>query len=126
MPIPKWIAVFNKYITNRITLPIAGWIPTLAIVNHKGRISGRKYRTPIMAFEFEDGFLIALTYGLDVDWVKNLVASDSGTLEYRGENIGILNIRHTSCDDVREVFPFWFRIPLNIISVEHCLIVESK
>ena len=79
-----------------------------------------------MAFEFEDGFLFALTYGLDVDWVKNLVASDSGTLEYRGEKIGIHNIRHTSYDDVREAFPFWFRKSLNIISVEHCLIVERK
>jgi len=126
MPIPKWIAVFNKYVTNRITLPIAGWIPTLAIVNHKGRNSGREYRTPVMAFEYEDGFLFALTYGLDVDWVKNLVASDSGTLEYKGEKIGIQNIRHTSYADVREAFPVWFRISLNIISVEHCLIVERK
>ena len=126
MPIPKGIAVFNKYVTNRITLPIARWIPTLAIVNHKGRISGRNYRTPIKAFEFEDGFLFALTYGLDVDWVKNLVAYDSGTLKYKGEKIGIHNIRHTSYDDMREAFPLWFRISLNIISVEHCLIVERK
>lgn len=126
MPIPKGIAVFNKYVTNRIILPFAGWIPQLAIVNHQGRISGRKYRTPVMAFKFGEGFLFALTYGLDVDWVKNLVASDSGTLEYKGEKISIHNVRHTSYDDVKEVFPFWFRISLNIISVEHCLIVEKK
>jgi deazaflavin-dependent oxidoreductase (nitroreductase family) len=126
MPIPKGIAIFNKYVTNRITLPIAGWIPTLAIVNHQGRISGRKYRTPIMAFEFEDGFLFALTYGPDVDWVKNLVESDSGTLEYKGEKIGIQNIRHASYEDMKGAFPFWFRIPLDVFSIEHCLIVDRK
>jgi deazaflavin-dependent oxidoreductase (nitroreductase family) len=126
MPIPKGIAVFNKYVTNRLILPFAGYIPPLAVVHHKGRSSDRGYRTPIMAFRFEDGFVIALTYGRDVDWVKNLVASDSGTLGYKGEKIGIHNIRHALFDDVKDEFPFWFRIPLNILSVEHCLIVERK
>lgn len=126
MPIPKGIAVFNKYVTNRLVLLFAGWIPNLAIVNHIGRTSDRIYRTPIMAFKFEDGFVFALTYGRDVDWVKNLIASDSGILEYKGEKIGIHNVRHTSYDDMKDVFPFWFRLPLSIISVEHCITVERN
>jgi hypothetical protein len=124
MPIPKGIAIFNKYVTNRLVLLFAGWIPHLAIVYHIGRTSGRIYRTPILAFLFEDGFVFALTYGRDVDWVKNLIASDSGILEYKGEKIDIHNIRHASYDDMKDVFPFWFRLPLSIISVEHCIIVE--
>jgi hypothetical protein len=75
---------------------------------------------------FEDGFVFALTYGRDVDWVKNLIASDGGTLGYKGEQIGIHNIRHALYDEVKDAFPFLFRILLNIISVEHCLIVERK
>ena len=126
MPFPKGIAVFNKYVTNRLILPFAGWIPPLTIVNHQGRKSGRRYRTPIVAFIFENGFVFALTYGRDVDWVKNLIASGSGTLGYKGEHIGIHNIRHTLYDEVKDAFPFLFRVLLNIISVEHCLIVERK
>jgi len=37
-----------------------------------------------MAFSTDVGFVFALTYGRDVDWVKNLIASDSGSLEYDG------------------------------------------
>ena len=126
MPFPKGIAVFNKYFTNRLILPFAGWIPPLTIVNHQGRKSGRRYRTPIVAFIFENGFVFALTYGRDVDWVKNLIASGSGTLGYKGEQIDIHNIRHALYDEVKDAFPFLFRVLLNIISVEHCLIVERK
>jgi len=63
MPIPRGIAIFNKYVTNQLFLLFAGWIPPLAIVNHIGRNSGRNYRTPIMAFQYENGFVFALTYG---------------------------------------------------------------
>lgn len=126
MPIPKAIAVFNKHVTNRLFILFAGWMPPLAIVKHRGRNSGRGYRTPVMAFPTDNGFVFALTYGRDVDWLKNLLASDIGTLEYNGEEIEIHNIRHASCVDVKEVFPLWIRLPLSVISVEHCIIVEGS
>jgi len=126
IPIPKGIAVFNKYATNRLFLLFAGGIPPFAIVNHQGRYSGNSYRTPIMAFPTKDGFVFALTYGRSVDWVKNLISSNKGALEYQGEVIEIHNIRHTSYNDVRKEFPFVIRFLLHIIKVEHCLIVDKN
>ena len=125
MPIPKAIAVFNKYVTNKFVLNSRKHTPPLAVVNHVGRKSGKKYRTPIMAFEYEQGFVFALTYGRDVDWVKNLIAADNGTLEYNGEEIKIQNIRHISYDEVEAVFPDRIKNFLNFFSVDHCLIVDK-
>ena len=39
-----------------------------------------------MAFQIEDGFVFALTYGRKVDWVRNLLAHDNGVLLYGGED----------------------------------------
>ena len=126
MPIPKFIATINKHVTNKIIPPFAKWLPPFAIVNHRGRRSGRRYRTPILAFPRDAGFVFALTYGPDVDWVKNLMASDGGGLEYKGEEIPIHTIRFAKYDDVRELFPYLVRIPLEfLISVEDCLLVET-
>ena len=72
MPIPKSIATFNKFVTNKFFLLFAGWIPPFAIVHHQGRKSGVTHKTPVLSFKSEKGFDIALTYGKDVDWVKNL------------------------------------------------------
>jgi hypothetical protein len=126
MPIPKRITVFNKYVTNRFFLLFAGWIPPFAIVNHKGRKSGRSYRTPILAFRTETGFIFALTYGRNVDWVKNLIASDIGSLEFKGNRIPIYGMRLGMYDDLKDKFPFWIRFSLRIISLKDCLLVEAN
>jgi len=124
MPIPQFIATVNKHVTNRFFLLFAKWLPPFAIVNHRGRRSGRRYRTPILAFPTETGFVFALTYGPDVDWVRNLMASDNGRLEYKGDEIPIHMIRFEKYDDVRELFPYLVRLPLGLISVEDSLLVE--
>lgn len=83
MPIPKRVARFNKRVTNRITRHIAGWMPGFAIVTHVGRRSGRNYRTPVNVFRQGDGFLFALMYGADSDWVRNVIAAGSCRIETR-------------------------------------------
>lgn len=53
-----------------------------ALLRHVGRRSGKTYETPIMVFRLEDGFVIVLTYGRQVDWLRNLQAADQGSLRW--------------------------------------------
>ena len=125
MPFPKTLARFNKHVTNRFVLLFSGWIPPLATVIHHGRSSGRKYRTPILAFPTDHGFVFALTYGRDVDWVKNLLASGDGIIEYGGNEFPLTSFRFISFDEVDAVFPLPVRIFLRSLSVEDCLQAEK-
>ena len=125
MPIPRGVAGFNKHFTNRFFLLFAGRIAPFAIVNHRGRSSGRSYRTPVLAFPTEAGFMFALTYGRDVDWVRNLVASGGGSLVYKGEEIPLCEVRLEKYADVRGMFPLWIRLSLWFISLEDCLLAEA-
>lgn len=126
MPLPKSITKFNKNVTNRFFLLFAGWIPPLAIVRHHGRISGREYMTPIMAFPADTGYVFALTYGSEVDWVKNLLASNSGLLKFKGSESHIHSFRFTSCKEVGDVFPALVRLFLRVLSVNKCIIAEKQ
>jgi deazaflavin-dependent oxidoreductase (nitroreductase family) len=87
MPIPKAVARFNKYVTNRITIHIATWAPGFAVVNHVGRRSGRTYRTPVNVFRDGERFVFALTYGRDTDWVHNVLAAGGCEIETRRKRI---------------------------------------
>ena len=87
MPAPRRIARFNKHFTNRLTLRVAGYLPGFAIVSHVGRKSGRPYRTPVNAFRSDGGYIIALTYGAQSDWVKNVLAAGSCELQTRGRRV---------------------------------------
>src|ERR1700681_4045004 len=71
----RWVAAFNLAVTNRITSRFANRLPGFGILTHVGRKSGRLYRTPVNVFRAPDGFLIALTYGRDSEWVRNVVSA---------------------------------------------------
>ena len=126
MPIPKSVAVFNKYVTNHFFLLFAGGIPPFAVLRHRGRRSGRGDETPLMAFKTDDGFVFALTYGRRVDWVKNLLAHDNGVLLYGGKEYTLHSIRHAIYDEVKDRFPGIVRTALGIISVKNYLEAEKK
>ena len=87
MPIPKKVAGFNRRVTNRLTIHIAGWIPGFAIVSHAGRRSGRIYRTPVNVFRDGENYLFALTYGHKTNWVSNVIAAGGCEIETRRQRI---------------------------------------
>jgi deazaflavin-dependent oxidoreductase (nitroreductase family) len=71
--------------TNRWMLPMAGrrWNPVFAVVEHLGRRSGRRYRAPVAARRVDGGFVMALAFGAQVDWHRNLIAAHGGTVGWR-------------------------------------------
>ena len=74
-------------LTRPAMLPLAGkrWNPIFAVVEHRGRKTGRAFRTPVAARRSGDGFIIALAFGAQVDWYRNLVAAGGGTIRSRGD-----------------------------------------
>ena len=126
MPLPRTLARFNKRVTNRFVLLFAGWIPPLATVIHRGRASGRRYRTPVLAFQTPNGFVVPLTYGRDVDWAKNLSAAGCGTIERGGAESHLAFIRLIPYGGVKAAFPFLARTLLRLLSVEDCLLAEHR
>jgi deazaflavin-dependent oxidoreductase (nitroreductase family) len=87
MPIPKAVARFNRVGLNRVTRRIAPFAPGFGLVVHRGRRSGRTYETPVNVFITPSGVRIALTYGADSEWVKNVLAADCCTLRTRGREL---------------------------------------
>ena len=55
--------------------PLAGRLPGFAVVAHVGRRSGRAYRTPANLFETDGRPVVALTYGADSQWVRNVLGA---------------------------------------------------
>jgi deazaflavin-dependent oxidoreductase (nitroreductase family) len=49
-----------------------------------GRRSGLARRNPVVPHVVGDTVLIPLSYGPDVEWVRNVVAAGGGSLRYRG------------------------------------------
>jgi deazaflavin-dependent oxidoreductase (nitroreductase family) len=93
MHFPRFLRRVNRSITNPLLSTVAWLLPPLAIVGHVGRKSGRRYRTPVVAFRTESGFVVPMTYGRDVDWARNLVKARSGELMQLGRRFSLRNPR---------------------------------
>ena len=104
------ISRFNKRVTNRIAGPLAPHLPGFGIVVHEGRRSARRYETPVYVFARPDGFVIALTYGTQSDWVQNVLAAGGCELVTRGRRYVLVDPEVVH-DESREAAS-WFARPI--------------
>jgi len=84
---------FRRFATryvNPIARTVAPKLPTFGVLTHTGRTTGRVYRTPINVFRRGDQFFFFLTYGSDVQWVKNVLAAGCCSLETRGQVVDLV------------------------------------
>jgi deazaflavin-dependent oxidoreductase (nitroreductase family) len=93
MPFPRALAKLNRVGLNRVIRHIAPWLPGLGLVIHVGRRSGAVYRTPVNLFTADGHFTVALTYGPNSDWVRNVRAAGGCEVITRGRRIRLVEPR---------------------------------
>ena len=118
--VSKRVARFNRAATNRVVTPIAGRTPGLALVRHRGRRSGRTSRTPVNAYARGDDYVIALVYGADSDWVRNVTAAGGCELQVRGRQLRLTDPRIVH-DRTRKDVPPMVRPALRLVGVDDFL-----
>lgn len=121
MPFPDRLARLNRRVTNPVVRTVAGRLPPLALVVHRGRASGRVYRTPVLAFPDGPGFVIALTYGPNRDWVKNVRAAGGCTLVRGGGEVALARPRIVDADEGLPLLPGPLRPVLRRLGVAEFL-----
>ena len=124
MPLPNWLARFNRYFTNPIARRVAGWLPGFCILTHVGRKSGKEYRIPLNVFEVDGDFVFALTYGADTDWVKNVLAAGQAEMRHKGKQVSLRDPRFLSTEEGMSSMPAVVRLVLHAIGVTEFLRLE--
>jgi deazaflavin-dependent oxidoreductase (nitroreductase family) len=118
MPLPQALARFNRRAANPLMRKLASRAPLMALVVHRGRRTGRRYETPVLAFTRGAVVTIALTYGADVDWLKNVKAAEGCTLIRRGRRLELTGPRILPPDEGRRRMPGPIRAILRLLDVD--------
>ncbi len=111
---------FTTRLFNPISRRVAGRLPLFGILTYAGRKSGRLYHTPLNVFKRGDGFVFALTYGSEVDWVKNVLAAGEAGLRTRGRDLRLVEPQLFT-DPTRRLMPLPVRIVLRLNNVNEFL-----
>ncbi len=74
---------------NPMVVRFAPHVPFYVVLEHRGRRSGRVFRTPLAGIRVERGFLLPLAFGEKAHWVLNLRHDSGGVVEWRGRRIAV-------------------------------------
>ena len=85
---------FLRHLLNPVMLRSSGKPNSYAaVLHHTGRLSGREFRTPVVPVAIDGQVVIELPYGDDVQWLRNILAAGSATIDWRGEVVRVANLR---------------------------------
>lgn len=111
MLFPAWIDRLQMKYMNPVMRRVARYLPTFVVLNHRGRKSGKPYRTVVNAYRKGNVVAILLGHG-NTDWVKNLLAAGEADLEMRGRDVHVGNVRVLPTGAAGDGLPFIARLGL--------------
>jgi deazaflavin-dependent oxidoreductase (nitroreductase family) len=120
MPALNVLRPFTTRVVNPVTRRFAGHLPGFAILTYVGRRSGRTYRTPINVFRNGQDYVVALTYGGGVQWVRNVLAAGGCELETMGRIVRLSEPR-LFVDPGQRLIPLPVRLFLRLMGVTEFL-----
>ena len=105
------IRIFNKYVTNRLLRWFTNFSHgPFAIIHHIGRRSRKPFETVIWVWQMREGFVIALTYGEEVDWYRNMKATGGGTVFWHKRLYVVGKPALIDTEKALTAFPAFFRM----------------
>ena len=113
--------------SNQLFLKISGRrLRAYSIVKHVGRRSGREYVNPVSAYPLGDGFVITILYGLDSQWVRNVLTIGQLTLVTQGREHVLDRPELIPRAEALSAYPQWQQWMLKTRGVEHFLWAHER
>jgi deazaflavin-dependent oxidoreductase (nitroreductase family) len=120
------IRQFNKRILNPAMLAFAGHrLSPYAAVRHVGRRTGREYATPIVVGPAEDGFVIPLPYGENIDWLRNVLAAGGCTIEWQGRPYEVTEPQVVDSSTALATLPVRHKLALSLFGIYKFLSLKT-
>ncbi len=123
----KRVRTFVKHFVNPLMRNVArSSRGPFALLRHIGRRSGKTYEIPMMVWQVEDGFVIALTYGPHVDWLRNLQAAGKGSLRWHQQEYVFQKPEPLDAKTALPVLPPFIQYVLRLRNVQDFVKLSSQ
>jgi deazaflavin-dependent oxidoreductase (nitroreductase family) len=122
----RFLRLLNSTL-NRATrkLALTGHGP-FSLILHVGRNSGRHYETPVILAAVPEGFVAELTYGENVNWLRNIEAAGGCIVVYRGRRFQITSIEPCDAERGRAAYRQPFKLVLTMLRRSHFRLLRTS
>ena len=101
-----------------------GWIGIWATIEHVGRTSGRRYRTPVAVLSSGSLLIVPVPFGGATQWVRNVLAAGDCTIRWKGHGSAVTDPRLAEWPEVKPLAPRIIRPIIRIAGIRTFLIVR--
>ena len=123
----KGLRMFVKHVINPLMRNVAhSSHGPFALLRHVGRKSGKPYEIPMMVWPVEGGFIIVLTYGPNVDWLRNLQSAGQGSLRWHKQEYLLRNPAFIDAKTALGALPPFTKLVLKLNGAHHFIRLSSQ
>lgn len=89
-----------------------------AVLQHRGRRSGRVYKTPVVAQRTSEGFVVPMPFGEKTDWYRNLLAAGEGMIRWNGATYHVVEPQVVEWAAARPDFHRLERLAVPVVGIK--------
>jgi deazaflavin-dependent oxidoreductase (nitroreductase family) len=108
---------------NPLVLRLAGTrlLPLYGVIEHRGRSSGKAYRTPVVVQPTSDGFIVPMPWGERSDWYRNVRAAGECVIRWKGRKYRMVQPELIAPAIARHKFGIFAQAFVKVFRVKHFL-----
>jgi deazaflavin-dependent oxidoreductase (nitroreductase family) len=116
-------------IFNPLVLSVAGTrlLPLYGVIEHRGRRSGKAYRTPVVVRPTSDGFIVPMPWGERTDWYRNVRAAGECIIRWKGRDYPMVQPELIDASAAAQAsFGAFQQAMMTRLGIEHCLRLRHR
>ena len=113
---------------NPVVLLLAGTrlLPLYGVLQHRGRRSGKAFRTPVVVRRIEDGFIVPMPWGEGTDWYRNVRAAGECVIRWKGRDYPLAQPEVLDATAAQAAFSASQRAALVRFGINHVLRLHQR
>jgi deazaflavin-dependent oxidoreductase (nitroreductase family) len=108
---------------NPLLMKLAGtrFLPLYGVIQHRGRRSGKDFRTPVVVRPVDDGFIVPMPWGERTDWYRNVRAAGGCLIRWNGRDYPVVHPEVIDGAAARVSFSGFERAAMKGLHIDQCL-----
>src|SRR5439155_12386371 len=113
---------------NPLVLALAGTrlLPLYGVIEHRGRRSGKAFRTPVVVRPTADGFVVPMPWGERTDWYRNVRAAGECVIRLKGRDFALVQPELVEAADPESAFSALLRALMTRLGITHGLRLRHR
>jgi deazaflavin-dependent oxidoreductase (nitroreductase family) len=103
-----------------------GWIGIWGTVDHVGRTSGTRYRTPVAVLSSGKLLIVPVPFGSATQWVRNVLAAGGCVIRWKGRDTPVTEARLAEWPEIKPLLPRILRPIIRLLGTRTFLLARVQ